>query len=569
MKKIAIIIVFLLFPIHFPICLNANAQLENKTMPDIVINKIKISNERAEDGDDIAIFAYIENLGKYTSEEFFVRYFVDGNVLGTSQIKLTPNNLSTSSINWHTASGAHDIRVEADYTNLIAEENEGNNFLLKEIIVPYPDLSIESIDIPNELIEGEEITITTIVKNYGSTTKNVLTVATYIDDKPLETNFISGLRKNGTFIITSKLKLSSGKHIIKALVDANENIIESNEINNLFMKAFSVGYPDLAFENISLSGYMEDGKNLSIFASIKNFGETTAREVYVNFYINGIKKGTKALFGIKRNEVLNIIFDFLAEPGYREFLLFVDEENLIKEANETNNYALLNISIPYPDILLESIETGTSSPKDGEEIKIKTKLKNIGEGNTSKPFNLYIYVDGERTTVFPVENLSAGIEKEYEGTWVAKSGKHELMAQADGDMVISEADETNNKKIIDIDIGYPDILIGEVNFYPFELKDGDDITIYATVLNNGKETKREFTCYFFANNLLVGTAVVDGLRTGEIKTISSIFTVFGGKNEILVIADSTNVVIESNESNFFIEEIFVPLPDILVEELSW
>jgi hypothetical protein len=161
---------------------------------------------------------------------------------GAANLKLSP--------------GMHTVKVTVDNNNSIAESNEGNNSLTKQVSCneAKPDL------VPTNLSLSQDCHIVLTLKNagggavpntaYGSPGSGI---QMYNNGQPWGGIILSGFDPSKQvqpaggqltkdwFPGAANLKLSPGTHTVKVDVDNNNNVAESNEGNNSLTKQLTCG----------------------------------------------------------------------------------------------------------------------------------------------------------------------------------------------------------------------------------------------------------------------------------------------------------------------------------------
>lgn len=136
------------------------------------------------------------------------------------------------------------IRISADHESLgFAEKNIVGNISRKP---GYPDLVIEGISWdPASPSENENITFRIISANNGSEPSEACTVKCYIGENEVYSYSLSGLGAGSNASVTfSWVPTTSGSMNIKAAVDTENKVSESNEGNNEKTVSFSVKSAD-------------------------------------------------------------------------------------------------------------------------------------------------------------------------------------------------------------------------------------------------------------------------------------------------------------------------------------
>ncbi len=165
-------------------------------------------------------------------------------VLGCSEISGLPADLTGTSTKTFTRTaqaGSHTLKVIADSNNEVTESNETNNVKTYMFSTLAPDLILESITwSPAYPTIGDTVTFTVTIKNQGSSKASYSYVAYYIE-RPrrwviqvayLTSASVSPIEPGATVAKTFLWKAEVGLYIFKAIIDEEDQILESDESNN-------------------------------------------------------------------------------------------------------------------------------------------------------------------------------------------------------------------------------------------------------------------------------------------------------------------------------------------------
>ena len=165
-------------------------------------------------------------------------------VVGCSEISGLSADLTGTSTKIFTRTaqaGSHTLKVIADSNNEVTENNETNNVKTYMVSTLAPDLIIESITwSPAYPTIGDTVTFTVTIKNQGSSKASYSYVAYYIE-RPrrwviqvayLTSASVSPIEPGATVAKTFSWKAEAGLYIFKAIIDEEDQILESDESNN-------------------------------------------------------------------------------------------------------------------------------------------------------------------------------------------------------------------------------------------------------------------------------------------------------------------------------------------------
>ena len=287
-------------------------------------------------------------------------------------------------VNWSTSSsdaGMWNIRIVADYEDVIKESNEDNNMLewfkihdgYFNLAEQRPDLVISGIDegIGKVYQDDERIIQVAVsqtamgdamaddVKVYLKITDPDLSV---IDWFQIDSTKTVGLAPDITFFEYAWTPTKLGYYEFYAYVDKEDEILEWDDANNeyegdKYVEVFEK-LPDLQVTSVSIDpvndeGYAMVGVSSEVVATIVNSGirDMTSSEgtkLEVSFYTSAPMATKLATINVDQalavGESIDITipFKFLENAQYR-VIAKVDEDKLIDEEDENNNEKYKNI----------------------------------------------------------------------------------------------------------------------------------------------------------------------------------------------------------------------------------
>ena len=287
-------------------------------------------------------------------------------------------------VNWSTSSsdaGMWNIRIVADYEDVIKESNEDNNMLewfkihdgYFNLAEQRPDLVISGIDegIGKVYQDDERIIQVAVsqtamgdamaddVKVYLKITDPDLSV---IDWFQIDSTKTVGLAPDITFFEYAWTPTKLGYYEFYAYVDKEDEILEWDDANNeyegdKYVQVFEK-LPDLQVTSVSIDpvndeGYAMVGVSSEVVATIVNSGirDMTSSEgtkLEVSFYTSAPMATKLATINVDQALAvgesidISIPFKFLENAQYR-VIAKVDEDKLIDEEDENNNEKYKNI----------------------------------------------------------------------------------------------------------------------------------------------------------------------------------------------------------------------------------
>lgn len=295
----------------------------------------------------------------------------------------------------------------------------GNRRLIQSL--QYSDLIVGDANISANPVEiGESIRISCNIYNIGNADSNSNVVKYFLSvnqtfepsDIYLGSDNVISLGSSGDSeenLYIDFPKVQGGNYYILFVVDVNNNVIESNENNNIISLPITVLAPDLSFLSFEAPSTVAVGSNVTLSCEVENIGNTTIPQsgVIIKYYIssnnnldqNDIQIGSDvvsvplgSLSSNSSEENCSAIIPSI--NNYSGYLLFkVDSDDIIYEENEQNNVVSKPISLVAPDLFSQGIITYNNvSPK------ISYQIKNGGNSASIHNFNVQYYLKKQGTT---------------------------------------------------------------------------------------------------------------------------------------------------------------------------
>ena len=210
-----------------------------------------------------------------------------------------------------TIAGVYYILAKADQNNTVIESQESNNVRASGPIKIGPDLIVSGLNAPATAGPGGTITVTDTTKNQGagtaaaaSTTAFYLSTNTLLDaaDIPLGSRPVQALGAGQAEMLSTPLVIpentATGSWVVLAKADANNQVVESVETNNLAYIGIKIG-PDLTETSISVTGTAVAGGTITVTETTKNLGGGAAGASTTRFYLstNGVFDASDQLIG--------------------------------------------------------------------------------------------------------------------------------------------------------------------------------------------------------------------------------------------------------------------------------
>ena len=417
-----------------------------------------------------------------------------------------------------------------------------------------PDLVIEDITwATGTVCLGETITFTVTIKNIGKSTADPSTVKYYINNQYIDFDNIPSLSSGATSTRTFTWTASScGNVLVKAIADANSDVQECYENNNVKQESIKIDGPDLIIPDITLpTGPVCLGKPVTITLKVKNQGECTAGASTVKYYVDNKYIGYDSIPVLGHGSTSTQTFTWTASScGNVPVKAVADANSDVQECYENNNEKQKSIEIDGPDLIIQDITWPTGPVCLGKPVTIIVKVKNQG-GCTTGASTVKYYINNQYIDFDNIPSLSSGATSTRTFTWTASScGNVPVKAIADANNNVKECDENNNEKRKSIEVNGPDLIIQNITLPSGNIWLGNTVNIEVTTKNIGKcPAEGPFTVTLYLDSQ-ERSVTVNNLEAGDTNILSFEWTPDTcGIFNIKAAADTGDNVDECDEGN--------------------
>ncbi|MEM2900960.1 MAG: CARDB domain-containing protein, partial [Thermoplasmata archaeon] len=369
-------------------------------------------------------------------------------------------------------------------------------------------------------------------------------------------------------VVLSDIGLDSENTHYNYLEEKSETITEK-AIQHLEDRA-NTKLPDIEVTSLTWSNPIPiDGMSITIYAQVKNVGEIDIlNSIQCAFYIDGKQIIKHNIPGLDRNDSKVLQAEVRPEPGVHTIRFMADCEDAIWEANETNNLMLSEMSIDYPNLVVNELNYYPKMFSDGERVTFFVELENKG-AETTRTFLISFYIDGEIVSTKPMQGISSGGSAIISFESVLTGGAHFVRVEVDSKDDVVEYNETDNMKSIFIECEMPDLYIEKAFVQNTDLEDGTEITIEAKLINAGGDTYSTFFVDMYVDGKKVGSKGLYGLGNRTIAVLVYNWTMEGGDHDICFVIDPTDTVKERCEwNNYYYLNLSTDYPDLEVSSIE-
>lgn len=528
-------------------------------------------------GDPIEVTAIVTNIGNMTAYNALVYVFNDANLILSPVYDSIPagtNKIITFWVTYGTV-GYHTVSVDIDPYDDIWELAEWNNYGQKTrwIYPMEPDLKPTNIWFSdNSPLQGHPINMTFRVANLECTTSDTTHADIYHIFGP-DTTFLASVPVDQIVgqgydyqYLYNQLFTQVGWHTIMIVVDPDDTVDETNEFNNVLVNSFYVeqAISDLTISDISFSAYNPPiGGYINFTATVWNNGTADADDFYVRYYIDGTQLSDSIWVDYLPAGVNILITSapWQVEDCGHQVSATVDEDNLIPETNEYNNYTNRPIGTDFVPSLWPYYYGNSVSILVGTTLNMKSRIYNNGTLDADTVFVSYILnnsliaYDG-----VPLINHQSYAASNHLYTF-NYTGDYDVLIYADmiwpDSTRYCELDETNNTIVLHVHVygENPDLEVLSQHISPTELNPdpGELIDIYGSFTNEGNVPAGPFFLKFYANSQQLGDSIfISGLAAHEDSTVActeQFSSMQIGTHVIRLAVDIFDEVVETNEMN--------------------
>ncbi|MEO6317020.1 MAG: CARDB domain-containing protein [Chitinophagaceae bacterium] len=385
----------------------------------------------------------------------------------------------------------------------------------------------------------------------------------------LKTTRVSALGGSQSARITlSEPGMTPGTHFIKIVTDADAEVPEQDEANNVFIASVLVPKPDLIIQALNASPTaMPVGTNIQFTATVKNTGKQ-ADSFYVRFTVNNVQLGAlKKVAFIGEKSTVQVSSDFYTINNADNTCgvtvnAHADFTGMVDEALEGNNDKSIAISSDLSPYQLPTEYGSAGRPvivRVNSSQQFYPAIRNIGERDVNNVSVKYL-VNGNPVGTDSIASISAGELFAAHGSFAhifTMPGDYTVQVVADTANSICENDEGNNTgnfyiRVVD---SKPDLEVLSQYISPSSLNPnaGQSISIVGTVKNVGGKISTASVLRFMVDDIQLGADVaVNALQPGTDTTVAATATyasIIAGVKVMKIAIDLANTVAEEREDN--------------------
>lgn len=208
---------------------------------------------------------------------------------------------------------------------------------------------------------------------------------------------------------------------------------------------------------------------------------------------------------------------------------------------------------PGADLVNRGVGPTSARPVTGDPLRFEGSFEVLG-GNVTSSFWARFYLDGALLSQWRYASAS-GSQRLLSEAWNATTGNHTIAFVVDDADEVNETNETNNAWettfTVQASNGTPDLIVSNLTFSPAAPREGDNVTITATVRNAGDgNATGAIAVEARVDDASLGVRSVSAPSPGQVRVVNFTWRANGtGTHRVTAVADAHDNVSESNETN--------------------
>jgi subtilase family serine protease len=457
---------------------------------------------------------------------------------------------------------------------------------------------------------GQSIVLTETTKNQGagaadpSLTRFYISANSTYDDGDIliggrsVEGLAAGTSSSGSTTVTIPEGTTTGNWYILAKADGEGTVVELSETNNTYARLIKIG-PDLVVSALTVPAVGGAGQTIAITDTTKNIQGGAANPSRTLFFLSidtalgasDTLVGGRSIEGLaggaSSSGTTTVTIPQGTATGSWYIIAKADGEGVVAEISESDNTYPKSIKIG-PDLDITAF-TAPAAAGAGQTIALNDTTTNQG-GEAADPSQTQFFLSTD-TALGPSDTLIGGRSVEGLAAGAGSSGTAAVMipqgtatgswyiiANADGEGVVTETSETNNTYARSIKIG-PDLVVTAIGA-PSTAGVGQSIAVTDTTRNQGGGTAGPSRTQLFlsadtalgSSDVLLGSRDVPSLAAAVSSSGSTSVMIpqgtVAGNWYIIAKADGEGVVTETTETNNTYSRSIKIGPDLAVTALA-
>ncbi len=444
------------------------------TCADLIVTDITVTPSSPVVNQTANIDVTVKNQGSCTATGFVVQWKSSQTApTGPSGSVASLGAGSSTTLNFTYAfptAGNFLTSATADTANAVPESVENNNEAIKSVTVQQAttDLVITNVTFtPDPAVQTDTMHANIHIVNQGNTAAGSFRVS-WLPGlfSPVQSQQVNSLGAGqSTDVGFDFTYWASGMNLTIATVDSLNNVQETNELNNTFIKMLTVDppLPDLTIQNVSISPAVPiAGQPAQLTVTIQNIGHRPAGAFQVQWQPTWFTwPMQKQVNGpIPVGGTTNVTFNFTYPfSGSFAGTIKADVNNWVWEVNENNNTSQYQVGVGASniDLTITDFHYTPANPVQGEDTTFSVTIKN--QGNTTannfvvsvNPQAFVIFTPGPSTLTTNIASLAPGASQTLTFHYqYPVYGNFRAIAQVDDFNNVAESNEANNTALANL-----------------------------------------------------------------------------------------------------------------------
>jgi hypothetical protein len=321
-----------------------------------------------------------------------------------------------------------------------------------DVAQPCPDLTIE-VEGHSFVDQATRLELTVVVRNQGSALSPETRVDGVAAGWETASEEVPPLKQDGdsarvvlTFDVPDERRGQTDAFVVT--VDPDNDVTEPNDENNSDELDIAVPAPDLAAAARGRR-FTDEGTRLEIAVAVTNLGNAPSAETRIEGVAPGWETASEEVPQLEQGGRAPVVLTFDIPEERRSqaerFVVTVDPDEDVVEANEDNNSFEVRVRVPAPDLAI-----GTPSSREvdgGERLELTVVVTNEGAVPSSEA-TVEAAAPGWETASEEVGKLEAGDSETVGLTFdipeELRGQSHQFVVTVDPDDEVVETSEENN-----------------------------------------------------------------------------------------------------------------------------
>ncbi len=453
-----------------------------------------------------------------------------------------------------------------------------------------PDLAIVSVSpAADPVIEEQDTTVAVMLTNEGraSLTQAVPVTVSFIsgttgEETVIGSQTVATLTPGGSREVSIPWATAgfSGGGYLKAVVDPDDTIGEKDRLDNTMLVPVTVlGGADVAVSGSDVTVQPSNPapeETVTVYATVSSFSAVPYSSVSVTIH-DGIPTADGTLLdtfsvSLDPGETAEVSWSGYLETGDHDIVVTVDGDGAIDEVDESNNQAVVTVTVaPKIDLQVNAgqVQASPTTVAEGDPIALTVLVYNGGK-SAAGAFTVGAYLFDPETMTSPSDrelvatasvsglDPSAATSVSLDIPTTGHLGELTLYGVADIGTVVDETEEGNNESSVTAYVlKAPNLAILEGDFVPPDpVQEGKTAQLTTTVRNLGGSTIYNVPVQFFlgsTSGTLIGSTTIQQVGAGsQVESPAVVWNTTGvsaGDQTLVAMVDPSNLLSESDESD--------------------